>query len=121
MSGHQAVATVRTLLADDVTCRVAGGWGVDALAGRQMRDHLGVQPRVFGDEGLGVLRTLDDTAHEHPPAGLVTGVTAGADVPCNPARLQLQFHLRYAPIEKDRPDVAALAAAGPVGLVARYA
>ncbi|MEJ7771734.1 MAG: nucleotidyltransferase family protein [Geodermatophilaceae bacterium] len=39
MSAHQAANLLRSLEGADIRCWVMGGWGVDALVGRETRDH----------------------------------------------------------------------------------
>jgi lincosamide nucleotidyltransferase A/C/D/E len=76
------VALMRRLRAADVVAWLDGGWAVDALAGRQTREHSDVD-LVVDEEALGLVRSLlhgdgyvllrDDlpaaVAYRHPATG----------------------------------------------------
>jgi lincosamide nucleotidyltransferase A/C/D/E len=134
---------------------LTGGWGIDALLGRQTRPHgdadvglpaecidaaieclteigyhltlderparlvlacrrgtVDLHPIVWGPTGAGVQTGLDGETFEYPPGSLdAEGVIAGAAVRCGNVSLQLAFHERYLPRDRDRADMTALAEA----------
>ena len=132
---------------------ITGGWGIDALLGRQTRSHgdvdvgidasqLDLAIATLGDLGYGVVADQRPARVElssdagkvdlHPiawqpdgsgiqtgfegerfvyPAGSLSALGAidGQPVRCGTPELQLAFHSHYAPRERDRRDLAALA------------
>lgn len=155
MTAADAQTVVSALRHAGVDFWVTGGWGVDALVGRQTRDHqdldlvipdhaldtalevatrlgfetavdwlparvalrdqhgseIDIHPIVFEDDGDAWLPDLDGGRFEFPAGDFTEGVLAGESVPCISAALQLAFHLGYEATDKDRHDMAALAAA----------
>ncbi len=83
--------------------------------------RVDVHPLAFAADGTGIQRGFDDATFAYPPGDFVRGTIAGEDVPCISAALQLDFHLGYEPGDKDRADMAALAAAGLIEPVSPYA
>lgn len=82
-----------------------------------MRTHDGrtidLHPVTFDEHGTGwqAEAAPDGTDCPYPADGLGRGEVAGKSVPCLAPWLQLEHHRGYEPRERDRVDVAALAAA----------
>ena len=94
MTATDVLRVLDVLVAADVPAWVEGGWGVDALVGRQTREHDDLDLAVdTADEGferalhalasLGYTRGVDDL-----PIRLVVDATDGRSVDLHPIRFQ---------------------------------
>jgi lincosamide nucleotidyltransferase A/C/D/E len=90
-----------------VGCRfwLEGGWGVDALVGRQTRP---LHPLLIGDDGTARQAALQGGFHVFPRSFFVTGSLAGVPVPCVSVTAQRLFHTGYQPRDIDLHDLAVL-------------
>jgi lincosamide nucleotidyltransferase A/C/D/E len=102
---------------------IGGGWGIDALAGRQTRPHddldlmhreeqepIDLHPLRFAPDGSAEQSSLTPGEPFHYPAKcFVTGTILGTTVPCLSAEQQIHFHQGYEPRERDLHDLALLA------------
>ncbi len=99
---------------------IDGGWGVDALLGRQTRPHADLDIAVE-ENNVQALRTLlerlgfqesfrvDSNGHLYPVGALGgAGEINGAAVRCVAPAFMVRFKTSYEPREIDRLDVAAL-------------
>jgi lincosamide nucleotidyltransferase A/C/D/E len=104
--------------------RLAGGWGIDALLGRQTREHrdldlrpvrfvlsdgateLDLHPLVFAADGSATQQADDEGATFPYPANCFgTGRVDGVEVPCVSVAQQVFFHQGYAPADRDLADM----------------
>lgn len=60
----EVLRVLAALTAVGASPRVAGGWGVDALAGRQTRDHRDLDVMVLADRLGSALEALRDMGYE---------------------------------------------------------
>jgi lincosamide nucleotidyltransferase A/C/D/E len=164
MDDVDVVRVLDALEAAGIRYGVTGGWGIDALLGRQTRDHddvdvgvpaesidlalatlaplgyamtvderparlvlegpfgkVDLHPIVFDATGHGVQTGFDGQTFDYPPGSLVAvGSIAGRPVRCGTPELQVAFHLGYQPTERDRADMAVLAAALSMSLPPPY-
>lgn len=110
---------VRTCLAEAGFTRVLRDWLPTALAvadgaGREIDLHP-----VTGTARAGGYQLLADGERFHFPAPTI-GAIGGRTVRCVDAATQVRCHLGYEPSEKDRRDMARLAAATGVELPEEY-
>ncbi|RMI34161.1 nucleotidyltransferase domain-containing protein [Nocardia stercoris] len=152
MQAHDVLSLYRAVTEAGVAIWIDGGWCVDALLGRQTRDHSDLDLAVQRDQAdrlreilatLGYLpdpkpddtlwnyvltgpdsRSVDIHVVEYDSAGAVsygipypfgsltgTGHIDGTPVACVDPEWMFRFKTSYPPEDKDRHDVAALAAA----------
>jgi RimJ/RimL family protein N-acetyltransferase len=126
---------------------IDGGWGVDALVGRQTRGHDDLDLVIDIDTGDSTVAALGGlgfelTTDERPtrvvlsggmtqrlPGGKqftyvlddTTGVIDGRTVPCLSPDMQILTHSGYEPDDDDRADVALVAAGSGRALPPPYA
>lgn len=154
MEARDVVAVLDALDRAGVDAAVGGGWGVDALLGRQTRPHrdldLAVDAARLADaiaalttiglpvtldqlparlvcsddrravdlhpvrrdaDGTGRQQGFEGVVFVYPPGSTdATGWIGGRRVRCCSVALQVLFHEGYDPSDRDREDMAALAA-----------
>jgi len=73
--------------------------------------QIDIHPVIFDEDGCGWQRHAapDGTDCPYPASGLGQGLLLGTTVPCLTPELQVEHHRGYAPRERDRLDMAALA------------
>ncbi|WP_174501747.1 nucleotidyltransferase domain-containing protein [Streptacidiphilus neutrinimicus] len=153
MTADGVLSVLALLQAAGADVWVGGGWGIDALVGRQTREHrdldlmhrldqepgvvaalaaagfvetlgarpvrfvvadqagreIDLHPLVFAEDGSAVQASPDpERPFRYPASCFVTGVVAGAVVPCLSAEQQVYFHQGYEPSDRDRHDMAQL-------------
>lgn len=99
MRSGALVEILRLLEAAGIAVWLDGGWGVDALLGRQTRSHKG-----------GVYRMANGADWLYPAEGFRgRGIVNGQEVSCLSAEVQVLCHADgYVPSEKDLRDMALL-------------
>jgi lincosamide nucleotidyltransferase A/C/D/E len=65
MTGHDVLRVLDALYVNGVSPVIEGGWGVDALLGRQNRTHLDVDLVIAETERVATLGALDALGYDH--------------------------------------------------------
>ena len=84
--------------------------------------RIDLHPVIFDEDGCGWQRHAapDGTDCPYPASGFGRGLLLGTTVPCLTPELQVEHHRGYAPRERDRLDMAALADAFGLALPEPY-
>jgi lincosamide nucleotidyltransferase A/C/D/E len=108
MSADDVLSVMTLLRAAEVDVWIGGGWGIDALLGREIDLH----PLAFASDGSAVQASFErDRPFAYPARCFVTGRIGGSAVGCLSAEQQVYFHQGYEPGDRDRHDMAQLRAA----------
>jgi lincosamide nucleotidyltransferase A/C/D/E len=84
-SGPEVLRILDALAVDGIAAGITGGWGIDALLGRQTRTHGDVDLGIAAERVDDALRVLDGlgyavTADERPARIALVGARGGVDV-----------------------------------------
>ena len=84
--------------------------------------QIDIHPVIFDADGCGWQQRAapDGTDCPYPASGFGQGLLLGTTVPCLTPELQVEHHRGYAPRERDRLDMAALANAFGLALPEPY-
>jgi lincosamide nucleotidyltransferase A/C/D/E len=84
--------------------------------------QIDIHPVIFDEDGCGWQQHAapDGTDCPYPASGFGEGLLLGTTVPCLTPELQVEHHRGYAPRERDRLDMAALANAFGLALPEPY-
>jgi lincosamide nucleotidyltransferase A/C/D/E len=84
--------------------------------------QVDLHPILWAADGTGVQTGLDGERFDYPAGSLeADGKIAGRTVRCGTPELQIAFHSHYEPRDRDRRDMAALAAEFDLSLPPAYA
>jgi lincosamide nucleotidyltransferase A/C/D/E len=86
MSGADVLRVLDALALEGIAAGITGGWGMDALLGRQTREHGDVDLGIAAGRVNDALRVLEDLgyaviADERPARIALVGPGGGVDVP----------------------------------------